>query len=246
MQIMTPRGKLIALEGIDGSGKRTQLDLLAGALAARGLAIMPIGFPRYESSFGKLIARYLNGEFGSIDTVDPHLAALLYAGNRFEAKGELESALAAGKVVLADRYIGSNLAHQTERIPPQQRDEFMAWLKRLEYGLYGLPVEDLVVYLRVPVTEAHRLVGLRPAREYTTLRHDILEANVTHLEQTAIIYDRLATEANWARIDCVNPVSGGLYSPEEIHRLLLNTVDLRVLSQSSAKQRAGEGSRELL
>ena len=242
---MTPRGKLIALEGIDGSGKRTQLDLLAGALDARGLATMRISFPRYESSFGKLVARYLNGEFGSIGAVDPHLSALLYAGDRFEAKGELESALAAGKIVLADRYIGSNLAHQTERVSPERRDDFLAWLKRLEYGLYGLPVEDLVVYLRVPAAEAHRLIGLKSARVYTSLRHDILEADVNHLEQTAMIYDRLATGTNWVRIDCTNPVSGGLYSPEEIHRVLLNTVDSRILSQASAEQRAGEDLREL-
>src|SRR5450759_5567760 len=130
---MTPRGQLIALEGIDGSGKRTQLDLLARTLDARGLATLRIGFPRYESSFGKLVARYLNGEFGSLETVDPHLSALLYAGDRLEAKGELESALAAGKIVLADRYIGSNLAHQTERVPPEHRDEFLAWLKPVSY-----------------------------------------------------------------------------------------------------------------
>src|SRR5271169_6709206 len=145
MQLMTPRGKLIALEGIDGSGKRTQLDLLARALGAQGRATLQISFPRYESSFGKLVARYLNGEFGSLETVDPHLSALLYAGDRLEAKPELESALAAGKIVLADRYVGSNLAHQSERVPPERRDEFLAWLRHLEYGLYGLPVEDLVV-----------------------------------------------------------------------------------------------------
>jgi dTMP kinase len=243
---MTPRGKLIALEGIDGSGKRTQLDLLAGALVARGLATMRISFPRYESSFGKLVARYLNGEYGSIEAVDPHLSALLYAGDRLEAKGELESALAAGKIVLADRYIGSNLAHQTERVSPEHRDDFVAWLKRLEYGLYGLPVEDLVVYLRVPAAEAHRLIGLKAARAYTSLRHDILEADVAHLEQTALIYDRLATGTNWVRIDCTNPVSGGLYSPEEIHRSMLNTVDSRILFQMSAEQQTGEDRRGLL
>src|SRR4030088_2905347 len=121
---MTPRGKLIALEGIDGSGKRTQLDLLAHALEARGLSIMRISFPRYDSSFGKLAGRYLNGAFGPLETIHPHLSALLYAGDRFEAKGEIELALAARKLVLADRYIGSNLAHQTERVTPGQRDEF--------------------------------------------------------------------------------------------------------------------------
>ena len=218
---MAPRGKLIALEGIDGSGKRTQLDLLARELDARGFATFRISFPRYESFFGKLVARYLNGEFGLWRPVDPHFSALLYAGDRLEAKPEIESALAAGKIVLADRYIGSNLAHQSARVPPEQREEFLAWLKRLEYGLYGLPVEDLVVYLRVPAAEAHRLVGMKSARAYTTLKRDIQEADIAHLEQTAIIYDRLATEPNWVRIDCTDAVSGGLHSPEEIHRAVL-------------------------
>jgi dTMP kinase len=233
---MTPRGKLIALEGIDGSGKRTQLDLLAHALEARGLSLMRIAFPRYESSFGKLAGRYLNGDFGPLETVDPHLSALLYAGDRFEARSEIESALAAGKIVLADRYIGSNLAHQSERISPELRDEFLAWLKHVEYGIYGLPVEDLVVYLRIPAPEAYRLIGLKAPRTYTSLRHDILEADVTHLEQTAGIYDRLATEPNWVRIDCTNLASGILYSPEEIHRAVLNAVESRVLSQAQAKR----------
>ena len=232
---MTPRGKLIAIEGIDGSGKRTQLDLLAHALEARGLSIMRIAFPRYDSSFGKLAGRYLNGDFGPLETVDPHLSALLYAGDRFEAKGEIESALATGKIVLADRYIGSNLAHQSERVPPEQRDEFFEWLKHVEYGIYGLPVEDLVVYLRIPAPEAYRLIGLKAKRSYTSLRHDILEADLAHLEQAARIYDRLATEPNWVRIDCINLVSGILYSPEEIHRALLKAVESRVLSQASAK-----------
>ncbi len=229
---MATRGKIIALEGIDGSGKRTQLDLLAAALDARGLATLRIGFPRYESFYGKLVGRYLNGEFGTLEAVDPHLSALLYAGDRLEAKPEIEAALADGKMVLADRYIGSNMAHQTARVAPEKREEFLAWLKRLEYGLYALPAEDLVIYLRVPVEEAHRLVGLKAAREYTNLKRDIQEADIKHLQETAIIYDRLATEANWVRIDCVNAGSGLLNSPEEIHRSVLKAVESRILSQA--------------
>jgi dTMP kinase len=230
---MANRGKLIALEGIDGSGKRTQLDLLERELDARRLATFRISFPRYESFYGKLVGRYLNGEFGGLATVDPHLSALLYAGDRLEAKPEIEAALSAGKIALADRYIGSNMAHQSARIPPDQREEFFVWLKRLEYGLYGLPAEDLVVYLRVSVAEAHRLVGLKSARAYTSLKRDIQEADIKHLEQTAIIYDRLATEVNWVRIDCTNTVSGVLYSPEEIHSAVLQAVEARILSQAS-------------
>jgi dTMP kinase len=232
---MTPRGKLIAIEGIDGSGKRTQLDLLAHALDARGLSTVRVSFPRYESSFGKLVARYLNGDFGSLEAVDPHLSALLYAGDRLEAKTEIESALAEGKIVLADRYIGSNLAHQSARIARNEREEFVEWLKRLEYGLYSLPVEDLVLYLFVPTTEAQRLVGMKSAREYTSLMHDIQEASISHLQQTALMYEQLATAPNWVRIDCTDPKSGALLAPEEIHRAILNAVDSRVLSQVTGK-----------
>ncbi len=227
---MAPRGKIIALEGIDGSGKRTQLDLLAGALDARGLASFRIGFPRYESFYGKLVGRYLNGEFGSLEAVDPHLSALLYAGDRLEAKPEIEAALSDGKIVLADRYIGSNMAHQSARMPPEKREEFFSWLKQLEYGLYDLPTEDLVIYLRVPVEEAHRLVGLKSVRSYTEKKRDIQEADIVHLEQTAIIYDRLANQANWVRIDCVDAGSDALLLPEEIHRRVLQAVESRIFS----------------
>jgi len=228
---MATRGKIIALEGIDGSGKRTQLDLLASALETRKLSTYRISFPRYESFFGKLVGRYLNGEFGTLDAVDPHLSALLYAGDRLEAKPEIESALAAGKIVLADRYIGSNTAHQTARVAPEKREEFFAWLKHLEYSLYGLPEEDLVIYLRVPFEEAHRLVGLKAARDYTQLKRDIQEADTRHLEQTGIIYDRLATEANWVRIDCMDESSRLLRLPEEIHRTVLQAVEARILTR---------------
>jgi dTMP kinase len=149
---MAARGKFIAIEGIDGSGKRTQLDLLARALESRGIPCVCVSFPRYDSSFGQLVAQYLNGDFGSLSAVDPHFSAMLYAGDRLEAKPELEAALSAGKTVLADRYISSNLAHQTARVAPKQRDEFLRWLQRLEYSLYDLPAEDLVLFLRLPVT----------------------------------------------------------------------------------------------
>ena len=129
----------------------------------------------YDGFFGKLVARFLNGEFGPLAAVDPHFSALLYAGDRLESKPSIEAALASGKIVLADRYIASNLAHQGARMPTEKREEFIAWLKQLEYEVYGLPAEDLVLYLRVPAAEAHRLVGERGARDYTNLRRDLQE-----------------------------------------------------------------------
>ena len=240
---MAHRGKLIALEGIDGSGKRTQLDLLANALEARGFPTRRVSFPQYETLYGNLIGRYLNGEFGPLTAVDPHLSALLYAGNRLEAKPRLEVDLSAGEIVVADRYIGSNLAHQTARVPADQRDEFLDWVKRLEYGLYALPVEDLVLFLRVPAKKAQELVGLKSARSYTNLKHDIQEADMQHLQETASIYDRLATEPNWVRIDCINPASGVLYSPEEIHQAVIRAVESRILSHASAGPARPAGGR---
>jgi dTMP kinase len=236
---MTLRGKFIAIEGIDGSGKRTQLDLLARALESRGVAIAQFSFPRYDSSFGRLVASYLNGEFGPLSTVDAHLSALLYAGDRFESKGELEAALSAGKTVLADRYIASNLAHQTARVAPQRREEFLTWLKRLEYGLYGLPAEDLVIYLRLPVAEAQRLVGLKETRDYTTLQRDLQEADQKHLEQAALVFDRLAMEPNWVTVNCFSGSSetkegGMLLSTGAIHAAILTAVDARVPALASA------------
>ena len=176
------RGKLIVLEGIDGSGKRTQMDLLLRELAAQGQDVLALSFPRYDSFFGKLVGRYLNGEFGTLREVNPHFAAMLYAGDRFQAKGEIEEALAAGKMVVSDRYIASNLAHQTARVDPAGREEFLAWIKHVEYALYGLPVEDLVIYLRVLPAEAHRLIAQIPERAYTSSRRDLQEADLRHLE----------------------------------------------------------------
>ena len=208
---MPARGKLIVIEGIDGSGKRTQVDFLARALGKRGVAFSAVSFPRYEGFFGKLVARFLNGEFGSLASVDPHFSALLYAGDRLESKPAIEEALASGKTVLADRYIASNLAHQGARVPPEQRDEFIAWLKQLEYGVYGLPAEDLVLYLRVPAAEAHRLAGERGAhraREYTKLRRDLQESDIAHLEAASSVYDGLARQPHWAKIECFDSPPG--------------------------------------
>ncbi len=232
---MLARGKFIVLEGIDGSGKRTQLEALALAFARRGVAFSEISFPNYSGFFGKLVAQYLNGEFGSLAAVDPHFSALLYAGDRLESKPAIEASLSAGKTVLSDRYVGSNLAHQGARVPREKRGEFLAWLKQLEYGVYALPAEDLVVYLRVPVAEAHRLIGQKTARDYTKLRHDLHEADVAHLEAAAEVYDELAHEPNWLKIECFDTASGCLREPAEIHEEILAAVDARISSALRAK-----------
>ena len=218
------RGKLIVLEGIDGSGKGTQLELLVRAFTSRRTPFTQVGFPNYEGFFGKMVAQFLNGEFGPLDAVDPHFSALLYAGDRLESKPIIESALAAAKCVLADRYIGSNLAHQGARVSSGNRHEFIEWLKKLEYGIYGLPAEDLVLYLRVPVDEAQRLVGRKAARAYTDKRHDIQEADIEHLETAAEVYDQLSSQPNWAIIECWDSAANALRPPDSIHQEILAKV----------------------
>jgi dTMP kinase len=225
---MPARGKFIVLEGIDGSGKRTQLEMLVRAFASRGVACSQISFPRYDGFFGKMAGQYLNGDFGPLEAVDPHFSALLYAGDRFEAKPRIESDLASGQTVVADRYIGSNLAHQSARVPPEKRAEFLQWLKQLEYQVYALPAEDLVIYLRVPPAEAHRLVGEKAARDYTKLRHDIHESDLAHLQATSEVYDQLARQPNWVKIECYDSAAGALRAPESIHQEILAAVQARV------------------
>lgn len=232
---MPSRGKLIVLEGIDGSGKRTQLELLAPALGARGIGCTRVSFPRYGGFFGKLVARFLNGEFGSLADVDPHFSALLYAGDRLEFRPQLESTLAAGQTVLADRYIASNLAHQGARVPREKRSEFLAWLKQLEYEIYALPAEDLVIYLRVPAVEAHGMVGQKAARGYTELRRDLQEADLAHLDAAAEVYDALARQPNWVKIDCFDAASRRMRTPEAIHGEILAAVETRVFSALRAR-----------
>jgi len=232
---MSPRGKFIVLEGIDGSGKRTQLEMLSRALAERAICCEEVSFPNYSGFFGKLVARFLNGDFGPLESVDPHFSALLYAGDRFESKPKMTPALEGGKVLLADRYIGSNLAHQGARVAPGERGEFLRWLRELEYQIYGLPAEDLVVYLRVPVEEAHRLIGEKSAREYTSRRRDLQEASLTHLSAAAEVYDQLATQPNWMRLECTD-AAGSLRAPSSIHKEIMSVIAARIPLQAAVEK----------
>jgi dTMP kinase len=233
--MMASSGKLIAVEGIDGSGKRTQVELLTLTLKARGHAVFSTGFPQYDSWFGKMVGKFLNGELGTLESVDPHFTAMLYAGDRFEAKFKLEAALDGGQIVLVDRYIGSNLAHQTARVPPAKRSEFLEWIEHLEYEIYGLPRENLILYLRVPPREAQRLIARKPARGYTSAQKDLLESSLHHLEDAAEMYDALSRSAPWATIQCFDAAQNAIREPEEIAIDVLAAVE-GVLSSASASE----------
>jgi dTMP kinase len=213
---MSTRGRLIAIEGIDGSGKRTQARLLEHSLQSKGFKVYATGFPQYESWFGKMVGKFLNGDLGPLQAVDPHFSALLYAGDRFEAKARIESSLKDGKVVLVDRYVASNLAHQVARAAPEKRSEFLRWIEHLEYSIYGLPREDLILYLRVPPAEAQKLVAQKSERNYTRASHDLQEKSLHHLEDAAEMYDMLSRSRPWATIQCYDAKNGTVRLPEDI------------------------------
>jgi dTMP kinase len=224
---MIVHNKFLAVEGIDGAGKRTQIDLLCKLLEQRGAAYSRFSFPRYTSFYGRMVGQFLNGDFGPLADVDAHFSALLYAGDRLEAKEELESALEKGHVVVADRYVASNLAHQGARIEPARREAFLNWLRELEYKIHRIPAEELIVLLRVPAAQAQRLVEQKDRRDYTQRKKDIQEADLKHLEEAARVYDRLAQEPRWLTIECFDAAAGKLRAPLEIHEELAAKIESR-------------------
>lgn len=223
------RGHLIIICGIDASGKATQTELLAAALRADGRTVRTISFPRYgESFFSGLIERYLRGEFAArAGDVDPYLASLPYACERWEAAPQLRGWLAAGHVVLCNRYVTANLAHQGCKVPDEEeRRAFYGWVERLEYGVFKLPRPDLHVLLDVPAEVAAALAADRRAARAEEQDEDIHEGDTGYLKAAAACYRELAAADPdaWAVVECVRdvcpPGRGRLLPREEIARLV--------------------------
>jgi dTMP kinase len=191
-------GLLLAIEGIDGAGKGTQAARLAETAAEQGRRVASFSFPLYDGNpFSRAVADYLNGEFGTADEVHPELAALLYAGDRLHARPRIVSALRENDLVVCDRYVASNQAHQGGKLTGEARRRLLAWLEEVEYGEFALPRPQLVILLDAPVALARRLVGRKAARGYTTLEADIHEADAVHSSATREVYLELAERDGW-------------------------------------------------
>lgn len=191
------QGKLIVIEGIDGSGKTIQVELLKAYLASQGLTLQVLNFPRYQDNvYGELIKRYLQGTFGNLAQVDPYLIALAYGGDRLLAKPQIEEWLACGKLVLANRYTASSYAHLGANLPAEKRAEFFKWLDKLEYQTNKIPKEDLTILLTVdPKIGQKNVAGRKP---------DLNEDNLKHLIEASKIYLDLAKkESDWYIVDCM-------------------------------------------
>lgn len=211
------KGLLIVIDGIDGSGKTTQIDMLSTYLRQEDTDHEVISFPRYEDNiYGKLVKRYLEGEFGDLTKVNPYLVALVYAGDRFLAKPLIGNWLTEGKLVLSNRYVSASYAHLGANLPARDREEFIAWLDELEYKTNGIPKEDLAIILTVDPRIGQRNVLAKS-------RPDIHEASLRHLEEANKIYLNLAkNKPDWYVVDCMK--DGKMRSPEEIHKQILTIV----------------------
>jgi dTMP kinase len=195
---------LIDIEGVDGAGKGTQSRRLVERIRASGRSCALVGFPRYDATwFGRAVGRFLNGAFGQLDDVHPFLVSLLFAGDRFESREELARALATHDVVVLDRYVASNKAHQGAKASGPERLELVAAIDHLEHGLYGLPRPDRVILLDLAVSTAQELVGRKAARSYTEKAADLQEADGPYLEKVASLYRELAAgDASWRVVGC--------------------------------------------
>lgn len=199
-------GRLVVICGIDGSGKTVQADALARRVRGAGREVRAVEFPRYrEGFFGRVIARYLRGECATdAAQVDPYLAALPFACDRWECAERLRGWLADGVVVICNRYVPSNLAHQGGKIASKrEREGFYDWVLRLEYEVFGVPRPDLHIWLDMPPGIAVRLIGSEQNRRYVSSERDIHEKSVRHLKATRAAYRELAEGGDdWRTIVC--------------------------------------------
>lgn len=198
-------GLLVAIEGIDGSGKGTQATRLYDSLRSAGLRCELLSFPRYrDTRFGAKIGDFLNGRFGNLDQVSPFLVSLLFAGDRFESRKLLLQAIAENDVVVCDRYVASNIGHQAAKVDGAERQELIRWVQYIEHELYELPHPDHTIFLDLPARHATKLIALKAQRSYTDQAADLQEADAAYLQRVHDVYAQLAaTEAGWLRIECL-------------------------------------------
>ncbi len=206
-------GKLIVIEGVDASGKQTQTELLFQRLSNA----KRVSFPDYESQSSALVKMYLNGDFGThADDVSPEIASVFFACDRYASfKQKWGQYYEQGGVVLADRYVTSNLIHQTCKIEEEERrQQFISWLEEFEYGLMGLPKPDLVVFLDMPPEYAARLMANRNNKITGEEQKDIHEKDKHYMQRAYDNAISVAKQMGWKRLVCAQ--DGIIKTPEQI------------------------------
>lgn len=221
------RAPLVVIDGADGSGKGTQVDLLVTELRRRGQKVTVFDFPRYDTFFGSLVGQALRGKLGDFKGLDPHLASLPFTLDRLASKHEIEEALASSDIVICNRYTPSNIAYQAAKLRGWKKAEFIAFMEKAEYEVLGLPRPDLVLYLYVKPEVSFELVAHKSGRKYLGKvkgERDQHEADQEY--QRAVVKQYLAlAKANpriWRVVNCMN--GNVIKSRVEIHESIIWTV----------------------
>lgn len=211
---MAGDGKLIVIEGLDGSGKATQATLLTEAWERQGKAVQKVSFPDYGSDSSALVRMYLSGQFGNHpEAVNAYAASSFYAVDRYASyKTKWEAFYRNGGSVVADRYTTSNAIHQCSKLPEDKWDDFLDWLFYYEYELLGIPIPDLVIYLDVDPEISQRLLKVRYGGDIC--REDIHERDLAYLERSRAAARYCQQKLGWKRIACC--ADGGMRSVEDI------------------------------
>ena len=210
-----------------GRGKGTQAKLLVEKLSKETKVSFLTSLNTKKPWAGKLVGRYLKGEFGDPLQLSPYIASIPYALDRVAAREELNRALEEGAVI-CNRYTPSNIGHQASKLPEDKRNEFISWLEQLEYGELKIPKPTLVIYLYVPVEISSRLVEKKEARAYiggesAKGAKDGHEKDLKYQHKSIDVYTKIAKERNdWKFINCVE--EGRLLSIEEIHEKIMRIV----------------------
>jgi len=222
------KGKLVVIDGLDGSGKKTQLDLLVKYCREYKIAVAAVDFPQYyQTFFGRLVGRYLKGEFGGLKTTNPYLAGLTFAGDRWQAKEPMIKALKKGRLLLANRYTSSSQAFMAAKfLSLKEQDKYIRFIEKLEKEVYQCPKEDLVVYLDIPPLLGQKLVLKKGQRKYIgrQKKQDIHEENLAYLKRVAQVYLRLAKRYSyWVKISCLDN-KGQLKTKKQINQEIIKVL----------------------
>jgi len=221
--------RFLVIEGLDGSGKSTQMKLLRDYLERSGVQYRYLHFPRLEEGvYGKLIARFLRGEMGAIHQVHPYLVALIFAGDRADAAGQIRQWMEDGNLVIVDRYVYSNIAFQCAKLTdPKEQKMLRDWILDFEFGYVRLPRPDLNLYLNVPREFTGRQLKVErdgADRAYLKGERDIHEESLDFQEKVHRMYLSLGGHVNDLKIiDCMNE-TGEMSSPEEISKLIIKNL----------------------
>lgn len=233
---MKERGVFLVIEGTDGSGKGTQFKLLVEKLKSRGYDVETFDFPQYDQPSSHFVREYLNGKYGTAEEVGPYTGSMFYALDRYEAAPKISKALDEGKIVLANRFTGSNMAHQGTKFPTSgERNGYFLWLDAIEFKMLGIPRPDLSIVLRVPAEVAQKLVDQKESRNYTDKKRDLHEADINHMRKSVEVYDDLCQlfPKDFKQLECIR--DGKLLDVDSIHKLVWETIHPLIPSVKSRK-----------